>query len=149
MDRKRFPNIAIAAPLEYGKPGCSAIDQTPARDFNIDPATGRPMEEITRVMRAQTQAEMQNAFMNLNVFSSTFLPDDTSAKEALKFMKPSLCQLPSELAEWSEALAKYQYDQKLSEIEKKKAEEEAKKAEEEAAAAAAVAKSSSVEPKSE
>lgn len=133
MDRKQFPIVSLGSikEPEFGCPDCCPIDQTPSRDFNIDPTTGRPMEEITRVMRCQTQAEMQNSLMNLPVFSSEYLPDDISARDALKFMKPSLCQLPSELAEWSEAIAQYQYDQKVSELQKKKAEEEeAKKAEE-------------------
>ena len=90
--------------VPFGKGDTCAIDQTPAQSFNVDPATGRPMEEITKVMHMQTAAEQQNAFMNLAVFKGDFLPDDVSAKTALKYMKPRLCQLPSELAEWQECL---------------------------------------------
>lgn len=104
----------------FGKADTCPIDQMPSKSFNLDPYSGRPMEEITKVMRAQTAAEQQTAYLNLAQFKGDFLPDDTSAKTALKFMKPSLCQLPSELAEWSEYIS----SQELSRLEKERADKQ-------------------------
>lgn len=139
MDRLPIKIIGCSPFNRFGDKTSLPIDQMPAKEFNIDPCTGRPMEEITKTMRANTQAEQQTAFMNLASFTSEFLPTDVDAKEALKYMKPSLCQLPSELAEWSEAVAQSQYDKQVSELQKKRADEEAKKVADEAAKKAAEA----------
>lgn len=122
MDRIRVKVATSGLPNPvFGKRDTCPIDQMPAKTFNLDPYTGRPMEEITRVMRCQTVAEQQTAFMNLVNYKGDFLPDETTAKEALRYMKPSLCQLPSELAEWQEALATSDVSK---EIQKKRDEED-------------------------
>lgn len=119
MDKVFYKVVCCTTPPKFGEADTCPVDQSPAKDFNIDPYTGRPTEEITKVMRANTLAEQQTAFMNLPAFKGDFLPSEVEAKEALRFMKPSLCQLPSELAEWQESVTKYQ----LSEAEQKRIDE--------------------------
>lgn len=123
MDRIRTKSRLTRTRLVvFGAGDTCAIDQTPSQSFNVDPATGRPMEEITKVMHMQTAAEQQNAYMNLAVFKGDFLPDETSAKTALKYMKPRLCQLPSELAEWQDGITSSVLDEKSVEDSKKEIE---------------------------
>ena len=112
---------------EFGKGDTCPIDQMPAKDFNLDPYTGRPTEEITKVMRAQTAAEQQTAFMNLAQYKGDFLPADVSPRDALKYMKPHLCQLPSELADWQDSFTEYQlkeHEKALKDAELKKLQDE-------------------------
>lgn len=111
MDKIKIRTSFVSFPSPiFGEGDTCPIDQSPAKDFNIDPYTGRPTEEITKAMRAQTAAEQQTLFMNLTQYKGDFLPESVEPREALKFMKPSLCQLPSELAEWQESLTKFELD---------------------------------------
>lgn len=145
MDRISLNSRFVSVSPVFGKRDTCPIDQMPARSFNIDPYTGRPMEEITKVMRAQTAAEQQTAYLNLVQYKGDFLPDDTSAKTALKYMKPSLCQLPSELAEFAEYVA----DRDMQAAQKLKKEQEEKEYLEKLEKQLLENAQSSVEPKSE
>lgn len=123
MDRIR-PNMkshpTIVASVKYGEYGSCAIDQQPVQKFNIDPATGRPMDVMTSVLKSKG-LEQQRLLSELQEFKADFLPDGISDTEALKYYKPRLCQLPSELAEYSEALTQQQLEK--AEKDKKAAEQ--------------------------
>lgn len=119
MDRIRNFSFhsAIATPIAFGDKGSCPIDQQPAASFNIDPATGRPSDLMTSVMRAQG-LERDKLLAGLQEYKSEFLPADMSDADAIKFAQPRLCQLPSELAEFQEGLIKMQIDEeKAAEME--------------------------------
>lgn len=100
--------------VHYGEKGSVAVDQTPAQTFNIDPATGRPMSDIQRLVHMQNDAAMSQAFSALPQFKSDFLPADIDDVEALRYMCPRLSQLPSELLNYKDCLVKYQLEQQKS-----------------------------------
>lgn len=108
---KSYLHSCIRSRVKFGEKGSVAIDQTPAQSFNIDPATGRPMSDIQRLVHMQNDLAMSQAFASLNEFKSNFLPADIDESEALRFMCPRLSQLPSELLSYKEGLVKYQLEQ--------------------------------------
>lgn len=132
MDRINIKNhssvrLHFASRPAFGKKGSCPIDQYYSQEFNIDPQTGRPMSDITALMRCQNNVEMQAAFAALPDYKSNFLPDDLTDGDALPYLKPRLAQMPSELLEWRGKL-----DEKhLQEETLKKQEEETKKLQEE------------------
>lgn len=95
----------------FGKGDTVPIDQQPAQKFNIDPATGMPMSDITAVLRSQG-LDRERLLANLEQFREEFLPEDISNEQALKYMNPRLCQLPSELAEYAEFVTSKQLEEK-------------------------------------
>lgn len=105
---------------KFGEKGSTPIDQQPVAKFNIDPLTGRPLSDMTAILRAQG-LEQRQLLSSLQEYKSEFLPDDISDDEALKYYQPRLCQLPSELAELSERITdqriKEQQDKDLFEAE--------------------------------
>lgn len=106
--------------VKYGEKDSVPIDQLPKERFNIDPMTGRPMSDITAILRAKG-SEQQNLLANLEEFKADYLPEGISDEDALKYYKPRLCQLPSELAEYSDHVI----SERLEEAKKKaKLEEE-------------------------
>ena len=113
MQKRNFVNtgyvrhVVFTAP-KFGDKGSLPLDQTPSKDFNVDPCTGRPMSDIQRLCKMQSDFEMQAAFSQLTEFKSKFLPEGISDSDALKFSCPRLYQLPSELLAYRENLAKYQ-----------------------------------------
>lgn len=113
--------------VNFGEKGSVPIEQAPAKDFNLNPDTGRPMSDIQRLVRVQNDVAMQAAFSQLQEFKANFLPADTSDADALKFVCPRLSQLPSELLAYRDGLTKYQLEQ-----ERIKAEREALEAREKA-----------------
>ena len=96
-DSKLRENIDFYTKPVFGDNDSCPICQNPAQDFNIDAATGRPMEDITSLIRASDDLEARRIVNAMPEFKSDNLPDDMSDADAIKFMKPSLCQLPSEL----------------------------------------------------
>ena len=116
MQKRNFVNtgyvrhVVFTAP-KFGDKGSLPLDQTPSKDFNVDPCTGRPMSDIQRLCKMQSDFEMQAAFSQLTEFKSKFLPEGISDSDALKFSCPRLYQLPSELLAYRENLAKYQIAQ--------------------------------------
>lgn len=108
MDRidKNFRfHPSMISPVKYGEKDSVPIDQQPAQRFNIDPMTGRPMSDITAILRAKGK-EQDHLLENLTEFKATYLPDGISDEEALKYYKPRLCQMPSELAEYTEQVTR-------------------------------------------
>lgn len=91
---------AVLIAPKFGEKGSCPIDQTPSQSFNIDPSTGRPMSDITAIVRSQNALEMQAKFASLPEFKSNYLPEGTSNDDALVYQTPRLAQLPSELAEY-------------------------------------------------
>lgn len=83
--------------VRFGDKKSCAIDQTPSKSFNIDPATGRPMSDIQRLCHLQDDLTLQSQFSQLMEFKSNYLPENTSDEDALKYMCPRYAQLPSEL----------------------------------------------------
>lgn len=102
MDKLIAPNIldrSIFRTCDYGKDDCCAIDQQASQDFNIDPLTGRPMYDLTGILRAQNSFEQQRLLDGLDQFKADYLPDDVTDDAALEYYEPRLCQLPSEKAD--------------------------------------------------
>lgn len=136
MDRINIKNhssiqLHFASRPAFGQKGSCPIDQYYSQEFNIDPQTGRPMSDITALMRCQNQVEMQAAFAALSDYKSNFLPDDISDGDALPFLKPRLAQMPSELLEWRGKLDEKhlqeetlkQQQEETAKLEKERAEE--------------------------
>lgn len=107
----RIPAESLSYSPVYGKGDTCPIDQQPVAKFNIDPATGRPMSDLTAVLRSQG-LDRERLLANLEEFRSEFLPDDISDSDALKYQNPRLCQMPSELAEYSEFVTQKRLEEK-------------------------------------
>lgn len=108
--------------VKYGSSDSVPIDQQPSAKFNFDPASGRPISDISAIIRAQG-LDKQRLLADLTEFKADFLPADVSDVDALKYAIPRLCQLPSELAEFQEELTR----QQLEEDKRKRSDEEVKK----------------------
>lgn len=117
-------NIDFYTKPVFGDNDSCPICQNPAQDFNIDAATGRPMEDITSLIRASDDLEARRIVNSMPEFKSDNLPDDMSDADAIKFMKPSLCQLPSELKRFHESIGQLIIDKKQEIADKLKAEKE-------------------------
>lgn len=91
--------------VEYGKGDSCPIDQSPVQEFNIDPDTGRPMSDITKIMRAESQYEKDKLYNDLKLHpDETGMLEDKDVLNSLKYACPRLSQLPSELADYAESL---------------------------------------------
>lgn len=102
MDIITSPNVlerSIVRTCEYGKDDCCAIDQQAVLSFNIDPLTGRPLYDLTGILRSQNMLEQQRLLDGLEQFKADYLPADVSDDQAFEFYEPRLCQLPSEKAD--------------------------------------------------
>lgn len=117
-------NIGFYTEPIFGDKDSCPICQNPAQDFNIDASTGRPMEDITALIRASDDLEARRIVNAMPEFKSDNLPDDMSDADAIKFMKPSLCQLPSELKRFHESIGQFMIDKKQELVDKLKAEKE-------------------------
>lgn len=124
FDSKKRDNIGFYTIPVFGDSDSCPICQNPAQDFNIDAATGRPMEDITSLIRASDDLEARRIVNAMPEFKSDNLPDDMSDSDAIKFMKPSLCQLPSELKRFHESIGQFMLDKKQELADKLKAEKE-------------------------
>ena len=71
---KPCPALSLIEPIEYGKKDSVPLDQSSVQDFNIDPVTGRPLYDLTAILRAQNKAEQQKILESLTKFESDFLP---------------------------------------------------------------------------
>lgn len=116
MDKRQvfntsYLNHASKHIIKYGEKGSLPIDQSMSKKFNIDPATGRPMSDVQRLVKMQNDVEMQRCFAQLDEYKSNFLPKDMSDDDALMFMCPRDKQLPSELLSYREGLTKYRLQQ--------------------------------------
>ena len=123
-DNRVRENIDFYVKPVYGDYDSCPISQTPAQDFNVDAATGRPMEDITALIRASDDLEARRLVNAMPEFKSENLPDDVSDADAIKFMKPSLCQLPSELKRFHESIGQFMIDKKQELADKLKADKE-------------------------
>lgn len=104
--------------ISFGEKGSVPIDQSPAQDFNIDPATGRPVSDISKLVRAQNKMELNKALNDIEEFkAATGLPDEITDEQALDYVNPRLCQLPSERF----ALVEEMTQAKLDKAEKERA----------------------------
>lgn len=124
FDSKVRENIGFYTKPVFGDIDSCPICQNPAQDFNIDSATGRPMEDITALIRASDDLEARRIVNAMPEFKSDNLPDDMSDSDAIRFMKPSLCQLPSELKRFHESIGQFIIDKKQEVADKLKAEKE-------------------------
>lgn len=103
-----YVQMVVRTRASYGQKGSLPIDQTPAKDFNVNPDTGRPMSDIQKLVKMQDAVEMQAAFANLPELKAQFLPEGTTDEDAIRFTHPKLAQMPSEMAHWKQAIGKYQ-----------------------------------------
>lgn len=117
-------NIDFYEKPVFGDHDSCPICQTPAQEFNVDAATGRPMEDITALIRASDDLEARRLVNAMPEFKSDSLPENMSDSDAIKFMKPSLCQLPSELKRFHESIGQFIIDKKQELADKMKADKE-------------------------
>lgn len=96
-DIKRFNDIG------------AAVDQFDAQDFNVNDC-GFIRNDISQLMRAQSQAEYDMKLKSLVERSSNTLPSDMSISDAMKTIIPRSCQSPAELAQFAEVLASRDMD---------------------------------------
>lgn len=116
-------NPLMIETVKYGELDSVPIDQQSARDFNIDPTTGFPMDDITAILRS-SQLEARMTLADLQEFKADFLPADMSDDDALKYYQPKFCQLPSELAELSERITKERFEEWKRDNQRQQDEEE-------------------------
>jgi len=104
MYKKFFQSVipVIYLMAEYGKDDSCPVDQSPVEDFNIDPSTGRPMSDITKLVRAQSQYEKDQILKHLDERPVGDFMTLEQIRTELKYGKPRLAQLPSELADYAE-----------------------------------------------
>lgn len=127
MDRIKIntalPHMSMIKPVVYGKGDSVAIDQQSAQVFNIDPATGRPICDLTLIMRANNKFEQEKILANLPEFEKTYLPDDVTDEQAIEYACPRLAQLPSEKVDFQTNLMRQRIERekalKQAEYEKK------------------------------
>lgn len=127
MFKIRFvPKIDVSCyASKYGEGDSVPVDQTPVKDFNIDPDTGRAMADITKILKAQTQYEKDKLYKELVSHPSEngiAFDDVKGLQNALKYAVPRFAQLPSELADYTESL----YQRHFDEVEKRKQDEREK-----------------------
>lgn len=115
--------------VKFGDGDSVPINQDPSKEFNIDPSTGRPMQQITALLRAQKASEQMAILDGLEEFKSNYLPDDMSNEDAIRFMMPRYCQLPSQVAEFA---ANFKAEADIKKLNEMKADEEKKSKELEA-----------------
>lgn len=104
-------SVAVYAAVEYGTMDSCPIDQTPVQDFNVDPATGRCESDITKMLRAQTKFEQDKLYKEL-IERKVDLTELTPAqlRHEVSFGRSRLCQSPSELADYAEAIQQKAFD---------------------------------------
>lgn len=111
MERSIFindfsPSLCISS--KYGDGDTCPIDQSPSQKFNIDPLTGRPIDDLTALLKAKP-LDRERILANMEAFREDFSipPTDNVADlaKALVYSQPRLAQLPSELAELAEFVA--------------------------------------------
>lgn len=115
MDRLFKPNCFAAscvATCPYGKGDTVPIDQSPIILQSIDPATGRPMSDITALLRAQNKLDAERILNSMQEFPLDFLPADVKDSDALKYYSPRSAQLPSEMADLREMFTERQLKEK-------------------------------------
>lgn len=116
---------SLSESVEYGDLDSVPVDQSSSQEFNFDPATGLPMSDITAILRADAMTQRVK-LSELQEFASNFLPSDITDEDALKYYQPRLAQMPSELAELSEDIARQRWEAYKKDKELKDNEEEAK-----------------------
>lgn len=104
-------DVSLYASVEYGKMDSCPIDQTPVQDFNVDPETGRPESDITKMLRAQTKYEQDKLYKELVERKvSDVEMSESDLRHAALYGLPRLAQSPSELADYAESMVRMQQD---------------------------------------
>lgn len=98
-------DVSLYAAVTYGEMDSVPIDQSPVQDFNVDPETGRPESDITKILRAQTKFEQDKLYKELveRKVDVSELSVEQLRHEAM-FGRPRLAQSPSELADFVESM---------------------------------------------
>ncbi len=129
----------VASACDFGEGDSVPINQNPSKSFNVDPDTGRPMSEISALLRSESAAEQMALFSQLQDYKSEFLPPDISDEDAIKYVVPRYIQLPSQIADFQASLRASKDIQKIND-------ENARIKAEQAAAADSAAAASSPAP---
>lgn len=82
----------------------AAVDQFDKQDFNLND-NGFIRNDISQLMRAQSQAEYDMKLKSLMEIPPSSLPDDVSTADAIALITPRYSQSPAELAIFAETLA--------------------------------------------
>lgn len=102
----------VVMPVNYGSRLCVPIDQQMAQSFNVDPSTGRPVDDITALVRSQG-LEQRRILDNLNPMESSYLAEDVTDEQAISECVGRYCQLPSEYAEYTEQVVRKKIEDEL------------------------------------
>lgn len=94
------------------------VDQFDGQDFNLNDC-GFIRNDLSQLMRSQSQAEYDMKLKALTEFTSSSLPDNVSVTDAISFIMPRYTQSPSELSYFAESLAQKDI-RKLSELREKR-----------------------------
>lgn len=151
MDRVNYnfrPHPSIVIGVAFGEDDSLPFDQQGVQKFNIDPATGCPLSDITAILRSKDNLDGQRLLASFEQYKSEFLPEDISDEDALKYYQPARCQMPSELAELQERILRERIEEEAKQKEFENEQEYEKYVEERLAAIRAKSKSDS-ESKSE
>lgn len=127
MDRLLKPrdfHASLSERVAYGDQDSVPVEQSSCKDFNFDKSTGFPMSDMTAILRADAMAARVK-LSELQEFKAEFLPAETTDEDALKYYQPRLAQMPSELAELSEDIARQRWEDYKKDKETKDSEEEA------------------------
>lgn len=116
--------------IKYGARGSFPIDQTSSMPFNIDPDSGRPMSDIQKLVKIQNDVNMMALFSHLPELKSSYLDENMTDEDAVKFLKSRYCQTKSELTNWKTKLAEYQVKESQKNARKKAMSEKMKQYEE-------------------
>lgn len=92
-------NECMVCNIPLGGNTSVAIDQSPASEANINHRTGFPYTDLQKVMLQQDLSERRRILENLPSYKEEFLDASVTNEQAIKFMRPSNNQLPSEMAE--------------------------------------------------
>lgn len=83
------------------------VDTYPSLEFNINPDTGWPANDITLFERAQSDAEKELVLSRLKEIQSTQgFNSETSVSDIISSIKPRLVQSPSELQSYVEFVSR-------------------------------------------
>lgn len=112
--------------VQFGLGDSCAIDQRPVADYNINPDTGNPYSVIDLLLKSD-KLEQQRILAELQEYKSSFLPPDMPDVDAVKYMTPRLCQMPSELAEFESFVVSKQLEEEQAKQDAAKKAEDAKR----------------------
>lgn len=114
----RPSNIRKVAKSQFNS-YAAPVDQFDGQDFNFNDC-GFIRNDISQLMRSQSQAEYDMKLKMLTEIPSSSIPDNVSVTDAISYIIPRYTQSPAELSYFAELLARKDIN-KMSELRVKRA----------------------------